>query len=148
MTDEAKRLKAMGFAVCPKCGKTRPAAMRKCVLCAPPVAAKPKRVKAQTWQTPRGKVKNALRLLSLRCRERAEALKRAGYSCGRCGAKQSKARGKEVAIEVHHMDPIAAENAMQRIIDMIFEYILVAPEAWEVLCKECHASEHNKEVAK
>lgn len=133
------------FTTCKRCGATHPRGTR-CVLCADAKPKRPKRVKARSWQTPRGRVKNALRLLSLRCRERAEAMKRAGYACGRCGAKKSTAVGKEVRVEAHHCDPIAAENAMNRIIDMVFEYVLVPPERWEILCADCHKREHELEV--
>lgn len=133
------------FETCKRCGAPHPKGT-KCVLCSRAKATAPRKVKARSWQTPRGRVKNMLRLLSLRCRERSEAMKRADYSCGKCGAKQSKAAGREVRVEAHHMNPIAAEDAMRRIIDMVFEYILVPPEQWEVLCVDCHQEEHEKEA--
>jgi len=51
--------------------------------------------------TPNSKIKAAVRSLFLRSRERAEAKKRDGYACKRCGKKQSKAKGREVSVEVH-----------------------------------------------
>lgn len=137
--------KPVGFTTCKRCGATHPRGTR-CVLCVDAKPPRPKRTKAKSFSTPRGRVKNALRLLSLRCRERAEAMKRAGYACGRCGAKKCTAAGREVRVEAHHCDPIAAENAMNRIIDMVFEYVLVPPERWEIMCQECHTKEHAKEV--
>lgn len=101
-----------------------------------------KKVSHKSCRTPRSKIKNALRLLSLRCRERQEASKRADYSCATCGAKQSKARGREVAIEVHHIDPVAEGDWMNKIIDLIQEHLLPPPEKWMVLCATCHAAEH------
>ena len=56
--------------------------------------------------TPRSKVRAALRQLWLRSRERAAALKREKYTCQRCGVKQSKAKGKEQKVEVHHKEGI------------------------------------------
>ena len=52
--------------------------------------------------TPNSKIKASLRQLFLRSRERAAAIKRDGYTCQVCGAKQSRAQGREVYVEVHH----------------------------------------------
>lgn len=85
--------------------------------------------------TPRSKVRNALRMLSLRSRERAQALKRDKYTCQICGVKKSTAKGKEVYVEAHHIRGI---GNWEKAIDVIFEEILCAPEFWETLCKDCH----------
>jgi predicted HNH restriction endonuclease len=84
--------------------------------------------------TPRSRVRSALRQLWLRSRERAAAVKREQYTCQRCGIKQSKAKGKEVAIEVHHIQGVNWEE----MIDKIYEEILIHPEGLEVLCPKCH----------
>lgn len=89
--------------------------------------------------TPRSRVKKALNLLWLRSRERAKVLKEAKYTC-KCGKKQSRAKGKEVYVEVHHVGGIDWEG----IVDLIFDRIL-NPEQ-ECLCKECHAKETKKQV--
>jgi predicted HNH restriction endonuclease len=86
--------------------------------------------------TPRSRVRSAIRQLFLRSRERAACLKAAGYTCAACGVKQSKAKGREVAVEVHHRDGI---GNWEKVIDLIFEEILCSPDRLEVLCKECHA---------
>jgi len=91
--------------------------------------------------TPRSKVKAALRQLWLRSRERAAALKRDSYTCQECGKKQSKAKGKEQAVEVHHLNGIEWEN----IIDYIFRHLLVSPDALETVCPECHKKITNVE---
>ena len=52
--------------------------------------------------TPYSKIVSGLRLIWMRSRERAKALKNANYCCENCGIKQSKAKGKEVKVEVHH----------------------------------------------
>jgi 5-methylcytosine-specific restriction endonuclease McrA len=85
--------------------------------------------------TPRSQVRSALRKLWLRSRERQAALKRDGYTCQECGVKQSKAKGREVAVEVDHLDGITWEN----ILDYIYRHLLVAPERLETVCKADHA---------
>lgn len=67
------------------------------------------------------------------------ALKQANYCCEECGAKQSKAKGREVKVEVHHMD----ENMYwDHIIEYIYRHLLCPPDRLEVLCKECHKKLH------
>jgi 5-methylcytosine-specific restriction endonuclease McrA len=92
--------------------------------------------------TPRSKVRAAIRQLWLRSRERASALKRDNYTCQTCGAKQSKALGKEQKIVVHHLDGIEWEN----IIDYIFRHVLVDPSKLETICPECHLKEHERDI--
>ena len=92
--------------------------------------------------TPSSRIRSALRQLWLRSRERAAALKRDKYSCVKCGVKQSKAKGKEVKVEVHHKNPI--EDSWNFIIEDIAEYILGDVDNLEVLCKECHLKTHKK----
>ena len=89
--------------------------------------------------TPNNKIKSALRQLWLRSRERAAAIKRDEYRCQRCGGKQSKAKGKEFKVEVHHKSGI--EN-WQELYDSVRKNLLVDPENLETLCKECHKKDH------
>ena len=89
-------------------------------------------------KTPRSKVRNALRMLFLRSRERGFAIKRDAYSCQKCGVKQSKARGREVSVEVHHRAGICNWDI---IIDLIYQQLLCPPDGMETLCKECHGAE-------
>lgn len=89
--------------------------------------------------TPRSRVKACLHRLWLSSRERSSALKREEYCCEECGIKQSKAKGREVAIEVHHIE----ENMKwDRMINFIFETLLVDPSKLKVLCKDCHKDHH------
>ena len=92
--------------------------------------------------TPRSKVRSAIRQLWLRSRERAATLKRDQYTCVHCHKKQSKAKGKEQAIEVHHLDGIEWEN----IIDYIFRHVLVDPSKLESICPECHQREADEKT--
>jgi predicted HNH restriction endonuclease len=91
--------------------------------------------------TPRSKVRQAIRQLWLRSRERATALKNAKYTCSVCGVKQSKAKGKEQKIEVHHREGI---DNWDMIIDLIISKILCTPEDYDVVCPACHEKKHEK----
>lgn len=91
-------------------------------------------------QTPRSKVRAALRQLWMRSRERAKVLKDAKYCCTQCGVKKSVAKGREVKLEVHHRPPINWDN----LIDLIFERILNSHQ--EPLCEKCHEKEHEKKT--
>lgn len=88
--------------------------------------------------TPNSKIKAALRMLFLRSRERNTALKRDKYTCQTCGAKQSRASGREVYVEVHHKSGVLNWNELYK---AIREYLLCHPDHLEVLCKECHERE-------
>lgn len=88
--------------------------------------------------TPRSKVKAAIRQVWLRSRERAAALKRDGYTCQCCGRKQSKAKGKEQSIEVHHVNGIDWDG----VVDLIIERVLRPPEELKTVCPDCHKAEH------
>ena len=91
--------------------------------------------------TPRSKVKNVLRILFLRSRERAAALRAAGYCCAECGRKQSVAKGKEFKVQVHHRDGICNWEA---VIDAVYEHLLCSPDKLIVLCPEDHDKEHRE----
>ena len=88
--------------------------------------------------TPRSKVRAAIRQLWLRSRERAAALKRDKYTCTVCHRKQSKAKGKEMRVQVHHKHGIAN---WEQVIDLIYEGILCNPDNLTTLCEECHEKE-------
>ena len=85
--------------------------------------------------TPRSRVKNALRQLWLRSRERAAALKRDEYTCQGCGGKQSRAKGKEFYVEVHHRKGVCN---WELITDEVYKHLLCDPSKLVTLCKECH----------
>lgn len=86
-------------------------------------------------QTPRSQVRSALRQLWLRSRERNATLRRDGYTCQECGVKQSRAKGREIYVEVDHLCGIEWEN----ILDYIYRHLLVNPNYLETVCKPCHA---------
>ena len=85
--------------------------------------------------TPNSQIKSALRKLFLRSRERAARLKKDKYTCCSCGAKQSRAKGKEVYVNVHHLEGI--EN-WQEIYNVIRKNLLCSPDKMQTLCVACH----------
>ena len=88
--------------------------------------------------TPRSRIKNALRRLWLQSRERAKALKDAEYRCIDCGVKQSSAKGSVVKLEVHHDPPISWDG----VVDLIIERLLNVNQY--PLCKDCHKAKHEE----
>lgn len=88
--------------------------------------------------TPRSQLRSALRKAWLRSRERAAAIKRDRYTCVRCGAKQSRARGREVFVNVHHKVAINWDQLLQLIYD---SGLMCGPEGLETLCVDCHEKE-------
>ena len=86
-------------------------------------------------------IKAALHRLFLRSRERALRLKLDGYCCQRCGVKQSKRKGFEVAVNVHHLFGVK----WAEMIAYIRQELLVKPEYLETLCKQCHKTEHEED---
>ena len=88
--------------------------------------------------TPKSRVRSALRQVWLRSRERAAAIKRENGCCEICGTKQSVAKGREVKLEVHHLNGIE----WNLILEYIYRHILVDPKHLQVMCKNCHAEEH------
>jgi len=88
--------------------------------------------------TPTSQIRSALRRVFLRSRERAAALKREGYTCERCHAKQSRAKGREVYVEAHHDCGIDWDG----LIELVRERMLSGPLT--ILCKECHDAEHEE----
>ena len=86
-------------------------------------------------RTTNSKIKASLRQLWLRSKERSEALKREQYCCERCHVKQSKKKGFEVKVEVHHKKGILN---WEQVLDLIKEQLLCDPILLEVLCKDCH----------
>jgi len=91
-------------------------------------------------ETPRSRIKGMLRQIFLRSRERAEALKRDGYKCQKCGVKQSTKKGFEQKVQVHHK---AGIDIWDDIIWQIEDKILCKGhlEDLQTLCPNCHAGE-------
>lgn len=79
-------------------------------------------------------IRSALRRLFLHSPERSKALKDANYTCQECGRKQSRAKGKEVYVQVHHLTPV---NWLG-LFDEIRARLLHSADRYRVLCKECH----------
>ena len=87
--------------------------------------------------TPNGILKNALRKLWKRSRERSTALKKTGYKCSKCGEKQTMAKGKELVLEVHHLKPINWD----RIFKVLREELLPEQKYLKVECPFCHSED-------
>lgn len=85
--------------------------------------------------TPRSRIRSALRQLWLRSRERAAAIKRDNYTCQVCQRKQSKAKGREFDVQVHHKKGI---GNWDEAINAMYYHILCDPKDLETLCEECH----------
>lgn len=86
-------------------------------------------------QTPKTHIVRHLRLLWLHSKERAEALKLGKYSCSDCGIKQSKKKGHEQKVQVHHKEGV---GNWDKVITSIRKEILCSSEKLEVLCPSCH----------
>jgi predicted HNH restriction endonuclease len=89
--------------------------------------------------TPSSIIRNALRRLSLRCRERVTALKRDEYTCQVCGRKQSRAKGRECRVEAHHA---RRRPDWARIEAVIRDELLQTADDWVCLCADCHKEAH------
>lgn len=90
--------------------------------------------------TPNGKIRQALRVLWLRSRERNEALRNTNYCCSVCGVKQSAAKGREVKLSVHHIDGIDWDG----LCNLIRERLLQTPDRLAPVCKACHEKLHKE----
>ena len=92
-------------------------------------------------QTPAGQIRQALDRLWLRSRERSAALKRTGYCCELCGRKQSKRKGHECKIEVHHRDGCDRRE----LAELVRLHLLHDQERLVPLCVDCHHQLHANE---
>ena len=86
-------------------------------------------------------IKAALHRMWLRSRERALRLKMDEYCCQRCGVKQSKRKGFEVSVNVHHLDGVR----WKEMIEYIRQELLVKPDKLVTMCVSCHKSEHEED---
>ena len=83
-------------------------------------------------QTPNSQIRSALRKIFLWSRERASILKRDKYTCTVCGSKQSRAKGKECRVEVHHVDGIVWQRMYEAVRNDLLNQEMVT------LCVSCH----------
>jgi len=86
-------------------------------------------------RTSRARIKGQLRQMWVRSYERGAAMKRDNYSCTECGIKQSKKKGSEVKVNVHHKEGI---DVWDEVIELITEHILCDPDKLQTLCCDCH----------
>lgn len=92
--------------------------------------------------TPNSQIQSALRRVWLRSRERGEALRNHGNACACCRKKQSKAKGRECTLEVHHVNHTVNWDRIYRVIR---EELLIDPEGLAPLCPDCHVEQHERE---
>jgi hypothetical protein len=92
-------------------------------------------------ETPKSKIRAALRNVFLRSREHASALKQANNTCQVCGKKKSVAKGKECAVRVHHINGV---HNWEEIFVAIRKELLCDPSFLTIMCTDCH-DKHHKE---
>lgn len=101
------------------------------------MAKKPKPARTRSTLA---QIKRAIdRYVWLRSPERSAALKRTGYCCAHCGRKQSTAKGRQLKLDVHHLDGCDRQEIAQFILD----HLLHDPSRLEPLCPDCHDKEHS-----
>lgn len=88
--------------------------------------------------TPKSRIVAGLRKMWLWSRERNEAMRYYDRTCQKCGVRESKAKGREQKIQVHHKDGILNWD---EIVFEIRKNLLVSPDKLECLCPECHKKE-------
>lgn len=93
--------------------------------------------------TPNSIIYHALRLLFLRSRERAAALRRDDYTCQICGKRQTKKKGQEIYVEVHHINKICNWD---EIYSVIRKNLLCDHSELITHCKECHKKKTREEI--
>lgn len=88
-------------------------------------------------RTTRSRIVSCLRQLWLRSPERAAAIKRDNYTCQirGCGKKQSRAKGREVYVQVHHKDGIDWNGVADLI---LASGLFCGSEKLITYCKEHH----------
>jgi predicted HNH restriction endonuclease len=75
----------------------------------------------------------------MRSSERSSALRGTSYCCASCGVKQSKKKGHEQKVVVHHKEGVLNWD---EIIETIRKNLLCSPDKLEVLCPDCHDKAH------
>lgn len=98
-------------------------------------------MKSKTPTPLRSRLRSALRMVWMRSPERAAALKRDNYTCQvpGCGKKQSKAKGREIKVEVHHIEGIFD---WAEVLDFIGACGLFCNKNFlRTVCTDCHKKE-------
>lgn len=91
--------------------------------------------------TPNSYIRSVLRrYVWLRSRERAAQLKRDENRCQVCGRKQSRAKGREVSVECHHVRGVDWTGLIKLIKERLLGGELVT------LCVDCHKAEHKQQT--
>jgi hypothetical protein len=90
-------------------------------------------------ETSKTHIVRGLRQIWLRSTERGDALRATKYCCASCGVKQSKKKGHEKKVVVHHKEGVLNWD---EIIECIRKNLLCSPDKLEVLCPDCHNKAH------
>lgn len=90
-------------------------------------------------ETPDRQIVAALRAMWLRSVERITALKNSNYCCEKCAVKQSKVKGKEIKLDVHHR---SGHINWPAIIAVVRKELLHPASQLQTLCRPCHDQEH------
>ena len=90
----------------------------------------------QTSKNRKQIIRNLRKYVWLRSKERSEKLKEYNYCCAKCKIKQTRRKGKEVVIDVHHIKLINWD----RILKVLYEELLHTNTI--PLCPSCHKREH------
>lgn len=91
-------------------------------------------------KTKKAIIVSGLRNIWLRSKERSNRLKLDDYTCKHCNRKQSKAKGQEFKVQVHHVNGIEWDELVQ----LLRDKLLQDESCLLTLCKECHKKEENK----
>lgn len=93
---------------------------------------------ARSW---RPKLISALRMIWLRSQERGDAIRSTDRRCVSCGVRESKAKGKEAKITVHHVK----RPDWERIVRVIKEELFSDIQWLWPICPDCHDDLHDAE---
>lgn len=92
--------------------------------------------------TPNSQIRAALRMLSLRCREIAQAKKEQNNTCQICGRKGSVSKDHPCKTNMHHRNGIRWAEMLA----CIRKELLQTPADYVCMCDTCHIKHHKDEM--